>query len=111
MESNKPIKSSFSDFGLLEICQAINDISACSSDISGELQRQNLSSDIFDNTSRENLKLVVRIYVGGLQSPPITIKHSAAAKLRRRGTRTRGNCSIKPLCMRGTRSPSQTQEL
>nr|DAD23595.1 TPA_asm: hypothetical protein HUJ06_025058 [Nelumbo nucifera] len=111
LENNKPVKSPVPDSDLLELSQAFSDFSACSSDISGELQRlaslpsseeqhncessdlepepwlgflqrENLSSEIFENISPENLEPAVKICVDGLQSPSVAVKRSAAAKLR-----------------------------
>ncbi|KAJ1427137.1 Armadillo-type fold [Sesbania bispinosa] len=102
--NNKPLKV---DEQLLELSQAFSDFSACSSDISGELQRlatvssseNNHSAaadvdhqlqpepclgftEIIETISPEDLQPTVSICVDGLQSPSISVKRSAAAKLR-----------------------------
>ncbi|KAL6200884.1 hypothetical protein ACLB2K_024599 [Fragaria x ananassa] len=92
----------------LQLSQAFSDFSACSSDISGELQRlaslpspenaprsesepepcegflqrDNFSTEIIESISPEDLQPTVKICVDGLQSPSIAVKQSAAAKLR-----------------------------
>ncbi|XP_021831658.1 U-box domain-containing protein 4 [Prunus avium] len=105
-------KSASSDEEFLQLSQAFSDFSACSSDISGELQRlatlpspeneptseaepevpeepcqgflqrENFSTEIIESISPEDLLPTVKICVDGLQSPSIAIKQSAAAKLR-----------------------------
>ncbi|PIA31380.1 hypothetical protein AQUCO_05000047v1 [Aquilegia coerulea] len=107
-------KSCFETEELLDLSQAFSDFSSCSSDISGELQRLscipspealkgeaagalldqepwlgflqkgNLSSEIFDGISPENLEQAVKICLEGLESSSIDIKRSAAAKLTQR---------------------------
>ncbi|XP_042520109.1 U-box domain-containing protein 4-like [Macadamia integrifolia] len=49
---------------------------------SGLLQRENLSSEIIDNAPPENLEPAVKKCVEGLQSSSISVKSSAAEKLR-----------------------------
>lgn len=108
----KSLKSSSSDEAFLDLSQAFSDFSACSSDISGELQklaslpstedqtgdssspmpepepclgflqRENFSTEIIESISPEDLQPTVKICVDGLQSPSIAVKRSAAAKLR-----------------------------
>ncbi|KAF8410828.1 hypothetical protein HHK36_003365 [Tetracentron sinense] len=109
-EDNISMKSS-SESDFLDISQALSDFSSCSSDISGELQRlaclpssedlqncgksdlepeswlgfvqrENISSEILENISPEDLQPAVKICVDGLQSSSIAVKRSAAAKLR-----------------------------
>ncbi|KAF5206500.1 U-box domain-containing protein [Thalictrum thalictroides] len=105
-------KSCFETDEFRDLSQAFSDFSSCSSDISGELQRLscipspealkeeaeaalldqepwlgflqkgNLSSEIFDGISPENLEQAVKICLEGLESSSIDIKRSAAAKLR-----------------------------
>ncbi|CAI9783974.1 unnamed protein product [Fraxinus pennsylvanica] len=93
-----------------DISQAFSDFSACSSDISGELQRlaslpdpgpgqrptqepepepcsgflqrETFSTEIIESISPEDLQPTVKLCVDGLQSSSIAIKRSAAAKLR-----------------------------
>ncbi|KAF6161913.1 hypothetical protein GIB67_014115 [Kingdonia uniflora] len=102
---------------LLDLSQAFSDFSACSSDISGELQRlsciptsfddfdvnddngfssgdreseswlgflkhENLSPESFESVSLENLDVVVKVCVDGLESDSLCVKRSAAARLR-----------------------------
>ncbi|KAL2473501.1 ARM repeat superfamily protein [Forsythia ovata] len=87
----------------LDVSQVISDFSACSSDISGELQRlaglptstdaglnskpehdegETFSTDIIENISPEDLQPNVKLCLDGLQSSSIAVKRSAAAKLR-----------------------------
>ncbi|KAK9091912.1 hypothetical protein Syun_026823 [Stephania yunnanensis] len=75
----------------LEISQDFSEFSACSSDISGELQRlacawflqtENLNSEILDSISPEDLQPAVMICIKGVKSPSPIVKRSAAAKLR-----------------------------
>ncbi|GMI91424.1 hypothetical protein like AT4G16490 [Hibiscus trionum] len=112
--NSKSVKSDSESEGFLDISQAFSDFSACSSDISGELQRlaslpspgtalvnesnngpecepepchgfllrENFSTEIIESISPEDLQPTVKICVGGLQSPSIAVKRSAAAKLR-----------------------------
>ncbi|XP_059663421.1 U-box domain-containing protein 4 [Cornus florida] len=107
---NKSVKSSTSGEEFLDISQAFSDFSACSSDISGELQRlasvpalengpdpkpenepepcqgflqrENFSTEIIESISPEDLQPTVKICIDSLQSPSIAVKRSAAAKLR-----------------------------
>ncbi|CAA3019045.1 U-box domain-containing 4-like [Olea europaea subsp. europaea] len=93
-----------------DISQAFSDFSACSSDISGELQRlaslpdpgpgqrpmqepepepcsgflqrETFSTEIIESISPEDLQPTVKLCVDGLQSSSVAIKRSAAAKLR-----------------------------
>ncbi|XP_011004489.1 PREDICTED: U-box domain-containing protein 4-like [Populus euphratica] len=111
--------SSSSEEEFLDIAEAFSDFSACSSDISGELQRlaclpsapmhdgevegceeknpsmeivaepchgflqrESFSTEIIESISPEDLQPTVNICVDGLQSPSITVKRSAAEKLR-----------------------------
>ncbi|CAH9112071.1 unnamed protein product [Cuscuta epithymum] len=111
--ANKPavLKSSFSEVDFLEISHAFSDFSACSSDISGELQRlatadpvespnldtqpepepepclgflqrETFSTEIIDNISPEDLHPTVNLCIEGLKSSSVAVKRSAAAKLR-----------------------------
>ncbi|TKY45880.1 U-box domain-containing protein 4 [Spatholobus suberectus] len=110
--NNKSVKSSVTEEQLLELSQALSDFSACSSDISGELQRlatvsspepaadvdrepepepepclgflqrESFSTEIIDSISPEDLQPTVKICVDGLQSPSVAVKRSAAGKLR-----------------------------
>ncbi|KAK6154602.1 hypothetical protein DH2020_008850 [Rehmannia glutinosa] len=102
---------SFSDIDdLLDISRAFSDFSACSSDISGELQRlatvpdpgpnqgpsfelerepcsgflqrETFSTEIIESISPEDLQPTVKLCVDALQSSSIPLKRSAAAKLR-----------------------------
>ncbi|CAN1337144.1 U-box domain-containing protein 4 [Linum perenne] len=96
----------------LDISQAFSDFSGCSSDISGEirrlanlpspghagdgaqadsteqepclgfLQRENFSTEIIDSISPEDLQPAVKICVDALGSSSVTVKRSAAGKLR-----------------------------
>ncbi|XP_047953955.1 U-box domain-containing protein 4-like [Salvia hispanica] len=94
----------------LDISRAFTDFSACSSDISGELQRlatlpdptlsqasaadhnqepcsgflqrETFSTEIIESISPEDLQPTVKLCVYGLQSSSIAVKRSAAAKLR-----------------------------
>ncbi|KAM1447960.1 hypothetical protein FF1_006750 [Malus domestica] len=92
-------KSVSSDKEYLQLSQAFSDFSACSSDISGELQRlASLPSPENGPTSEsteaapepepcqgispEDLQPTVKICVDDLQSPLLAVKQSAAAKLR-----------------------------
>ncbi|CAA0815418.1 ARM repeat superfamily protein [Striga hermonthica] len=96
--------------GILDISTAFSDFSACSSDISGELQRlanlpvpgpsevassvpeiepcagflqrETFSTEIIEIISPEDLQPTVKLCVDGLQSPSVAVKRSAAAKLR-----------------------------
>ncbi|KAG6418977.1 hypothetical protein SASPL_121185 [Salvia splendens] len=95
---------------MLDISRAFTDFSACSSDISGELQRlatlpdptlsqatasdhdqepcsgflqrETFSTEIIESISPEDLQPTVKLCVDGLQSSSIAVKRSAAAKLR-----------------------------
>ncbi|XP_075495176.1 uncharacterized protein LOC142532691 [Primulina tabacum] len=95
---------------ILDVSQAFSDFSACSSDISGELQRlatlpdpgpnsdmefkpelepcsgflqrETFSTEIIDSISPEDLQPTVKLCVDGLQSSSVAVKRSAAAKLR-----------------------------
>ncbi|KAA8519175.1 hypothetical protein F0562_013431 [Nyssa sinensis] len=108
--NNKSVKSSSSEDDFFELSQAFSDFSACSSDISGELQRlatlptsenasdpntepepepctgflqrESFSTEIIESISPEDLQPTVKICVDGLQSPSVAVKRSAAAKLR-----------------------------
>ncbi|XP_075666611.1 uncharacterized protein LOC142636315 [Castanea sativa] len=113
LRTNKSVKSSSSSSEeFLDLSQAFSDFSACSSDISGELQRlaslpaaaasdsngqssevhpepcmgflqrENFSTEIIESISPEDLQPTVKICIDGLQSPSIAVKRSAAAKLR-----------------------------
>lgn len=104
--------ASSADFDdMLDISRAFSDFSACSSDISGELQRlaslpepglienstgsepepepcsgflqrETFSTEIIESISPEDLQPTVKLCVDGLQSSSIAVKRSAAAKLR-----------------------------
>uniref|UniRef100_A0A2P2IUX5 U-box domain-containing protein n=1 Tax=Rhizophora mucronata TaxID=61149 RepID=A0A2P2IUX5_RHIMU len=112
--SSKSGKSSITEDEFLDISDAFSDFSACSSDISGELQRlaslpspgnalrnggeqadqpeqepclgflmrENFSTEIIESISPEDLQPTVKICVDGLKSPSVSVKRSAAAKLR-----------------------------
>ncbi|KAK9084668.1 hypothetical protein Sjap_025079 [Stephania japonica] len=110
--AEKASKSFAVDTDSLEISQAFSEVSACSSDISGELERlacissceeakisqnesdldlepwlgflqtENLNSEILDNISPEDLQPAVMICIKGVKSPSLAVKRSAAAKLR-----------------------------
>ncbi|KAK7348369.1 hypothetical protein VNO80_22922 [Phaseolus coccineus] len=110
--NTKSVKSSVTEDQLLELSQALSDFSACSSDISGELQRlatlsssqpaadgdrepepepepclgflqrETFSTEIIENISPEDLQPTVKICVDGLHSSSVAVKRSAAAKLR-----------------------------
>ncbi|KAM4101657.1 hypothetical protein ACB094_05G160800 [Castanea mollissima] len=113
LRTNKSVQSSSSSSEeFLDLSQAFSDFSACSSDISGELQRlaslpaaaasdsngqssevhpepcmgflqrENFSTEIIESISPEDLQPTVKICIDGLQSPSIAVKRSAAAKLR-----------------------------
>ncbi|KAE9591519.1 hypothetical protein Lal_00039145 [Lupinus albus] len=99
-----------SDEEFIDLSHAFSDFSACSSDISGELQklacfpspeyvnksepkpepepcmgflqRKNFSTEIIESISPEDLQPTVKMCVDGLQSPSVAVKRSAAAKLR-----------------------------
>nr|XP_016505233.1 PREDICTED: U-box domain-containing protein 4-like [Nicotiana tabacum] len=104
-------KSSTSEEDFLELSQAFSDFSACSSDISGELQRlasvpvsdqgnpnskhepepepcfgflerEKFSTEIIESISPEDLQPTVKLCVDSLNSPSVAVKRSAAAKLR-----------------------------
>ncbi|CAA0817990.1 ARM repeat superfamily protein [Striga hermonthica] len=107
---NSKIPSSSDLDGILDISTAFSDVSACSSDISGELQRlanlpdsgpnegassdpepepcsgflqrETFSTEIIESISPEDLQPTVKLCVDGLQSPSVAVKRSAAAKLR-----------------------------
>ncbi|MCL7042192.1 hypothetical protein MKW94_022742 [Papaver nudicaule] len=102
MNSNK--KKDTTDFDFLNISQAFSDFSACSSDISGELQRlacqetiettdpwygylqrerhsAEIVSEIVSSTDN-NLEQAVQICIDGLNSESIALKRSSAEKLR-----------------------------
>ncbi|KAI3795747.1 hypothetical protein L1987_38404 [Smallanthus sonchifolius] len=66
----------------LGISQVFSDFSACSSDISGFLQRENISTEIIESISPEDLQPTVKICVDSLSSNSVAVKRSAAAKLR-----------------------------
>ncbi|KAK4439444.1 protein spotted leaf 11 [Sesamum alatum] len=107
--SKSPSASDIDD--ILDISRAFSDFSACSSDISGELQRlaslpdpgpdegpscqpepiepcsgflqrETFSTEIIESISPEDLQPTVKLCVDGLQSSSIAVKRSAAAKLR-----------------------------
>uniref|UniRef100_A0A5B6ZC80 Putative U-box domain-containing protein 4 n=1 Tax=Davidia involucrata TaxID=16924 RepID=A0A5B6ZC80_DAVIN len=108
--TNKSVKSSSSAQDFPELSQAFSDFSACSSDISGELQRlasiptsenasdpnpepepepcvgflqrESFSTEIIESISPEDLQPTIKICIDGLRSPSIAVKRSAAAKLR-----------------------------
>ncbi|CAN4126971.1 unnamed protein product [Withania somnifera] len=106
--NNKGSSSSSDEDNFLELSQAFSDFSACSSDISGELQRlastpQNLtrpdpepepepcvgflerekfSTEIIESISPEDLQPTVKLCVDSLKSSSLAVKRSAAAKLR-----------------------------
>ncbi|KAL0321081.1 UNVERIFIED_CONTAM: protein spotted leaf 11 [Sesamum radiatum] len=108
VNSQSPSSSDIDD--MLDISRAFTDFSACSSDISGELQRlatvpdpgpspapslevesepcsgflerETFSTEIIENISPEDLQPTVKLCVDGLQSSSIAVKRSAAAKLR-----------------------------
>lgn len=103
--ANKPPvdKSSSSDFEFLELSQTFSDFSACSSDISGELERLayipnsdpywssgnepepepvGFSTEITESIEPEDLQPTVKLCVDSLQSPSVAVKRSAAEKLR-----------------------------
>ncbi|XP_052202625.1 U-box domain-containing protein 4 [Diospyros lotus] len=108
--NNQSVKSSSSEDEFLDLSQAFSDFSACSSDISGELQRlacvpssenvsdpnpepeaepctgflerETFSTEIIESISPEDLQPTVKICIDGLQSPSVAVKRSAAAKLR-----------------------------
>lgn len=109
--SNKSAQSPSQDEEYLDLSHAFSDFSACSSDISGELQRlaslppsedvaknessdpepepclgflqrENFSTEIIESISPEDLQPTVKMCVDGLQSPSVAVKRSAAAKLR-----------------------------
>lgn len=108
--SNSAKSSSSSSDEFLDLSQAFSEYSACSSDISGELQRlatipiseiksdpnpepeiepctgflerETFSTEIIECISPEDLQPTVKICIDGLQSPSIAVKRSAAAKLR-----------------------------
>ncbi|MCE3050004.1 hypothetical protein HAX54_046277 [Datura stramonium] len=105
-------KASSSEEDFLELSQAFSDFSACSSDISGELQRlanvppsdpvmtqnpnaqpepepcfgflerEKFSTEIIESISPEDLQPTVKLCVDSLQSSSVAVKRSAAAKLR-----------------------------
>ncbi|KAG6382644.1 hypothetical protein SASPL_157674 [Salvia splendens] len=107
-DSKSPSSEDFDD--MLDISHAFSDFSACSSDISGELQRlasvpdpavdevtsseheqepcygflqrETFSTEIIESISPEDLQPTVKLCVDGLQSSSIAVKRSAAAKLR-----------------------------
>ncbi|CAN4114643.1 unnamed protein product [Withania somnifera] len=103
--NNNNSSSDGEDF--LELSQAFSDFSACSSDISGELQRlasvpqnpntrpepepepcvgflerEKFSTEIIESISPEDLQPTVKICVDSLRSSSLAVKRSAAAKLR-----------------------------
>ncbi|XP_019177046.1 PREDICTED: U-box domain-containing protein 4-like [Ipomoea nil] len=103
-------ESSGSEDNYLEISQALSDFSACSSDISGELQRlatlpasdpvenrdpntepepcdgflerETFSTEIIESITPEDLQPTVKLCVDALCSSSVAVKRSAAAKLR-----------------------------
>ncbi|KAG8385842.1 hypothetical protein BUALT_Bualt03G0087200 [Buddleja alternifolia] len=109
--NSKSLSSSDID-DILDVSRAFSDFSACSSDISGELQRlatlpepgpedgcgsrsapepepcsgflqrETFSTEIIESISPEDLQPTVKLCVDGLQSSSIAVKRSAAAKLR-----------------------------
>ncbi|KAG8365351.1 hypothetical protein BUALT_Bualt18G0095700 [Buddleja alternifolia] len=93
------ISPSFDAGDFLDISRAFSDISACSSDISGELrrlanlsdpqspaepclERETFSTEIIECISPEDLQPTVELCIDGLKSSSIAVKRSAAAKLR-----------------------------
>ncbi|KAK4386746.1 protein spotted leaf 11 [Sesamum angolense] len=106
--SKSPSSSDIDD--MLDISRAFTDFSACSSDISGELQRlatvpdsgpspgpspeveqepcsgfldrETFSTEIIESITPEDLQPTVKLCVDGLQSSSLAVKRSAAAKLR-----------------------------
>ncbi|XP_076913543.1 U-box domain-containing protein 14-like [Bidens hawaiensis] len=106
--NNKSTKSSASTASTEEylgISQIFSDFSACSSDISGELQRlaclpeetnddevsnesneksepESFSTEIVESISPEDLQPTVKICIDSLSSNSVAVKRSAAAKLR-----------------------------
>ncbi|XP_077216241.1 ARM repeat superfamily protein [Tasmannia lanceolata] len=111
-KEHRSAKSASSEGAFLDLSQSFSDFSACSSDISGELQRlaaipvsdenqirknsdldsdlglglfqkrDTFSTEIFESVSVENLESSVKISVKNLESLSIDVKRSAAAKLR-----------------------------
>ncbi|OVA15123.1 Armadillo [Macleaya cordata] len=110
-ENNKKSSNSTFDHDFIDLSQAFSDYSAYSSDISGELQRlaglpsnedlqssetsslepdswlgflkrEELSSEIFECNSPENLEQSVKSYIEDLKSSSTTVKRSAAANIR-----------------------------
>ncbi|KAK4371558.1 hypothetical protein RND71_011033 [Anisodus tanguticus] len=105
-----PVNKSSSDFDFLELSRSFSDFSACSSDISGELerlahipisdpgrtsepepepepcvgflQRETFSTEIIESIEPEDLQPTVKICVDSLYSPSVAVKRSAAEKLR-----------------------------
>ncbi|CAK9181344.1 unnamed protein product [Ilex paraguariensis] len=109
--TNQSVKSSSSEDDFFDLSQAFSDFSACSSDISGELQRlatlpnaenqdpnpnsepepepcygflqrESFSTEIIESISPEDLQPTVKICIDGLNSSSVAVKRSAAAKLR-----------------------------
>lgn len=108
--THKSNPSNASSLDYLELSQAFSDFSACSSDISGELQRlatvpdsenndpnpdpnldepcpgflerETFSTEIIESISPEDLQPTVKLCVDGLKSASTAVKRSAAAKLR-----------------------------
>ncbi|KAH9611871.1 hypothetical protein KSS87_019550 [Heliosperma pusillum] len=109
-KSNKSSSYTQQDFFLDDLSDDASDYSACSSDISGELQRlaglspayapssgshspepepcagflqrDSFSTEIIESISPEDLQPTVKLCVDSLTSPSVAIKRSAAAKLR-----------------------------
>ncbi|XP_059309367.1 U-box domain-containing protein 4-like isoform X1 [Lycium ferocissimum] len=103
-------KSSSDEIDFLEISQTFSDFSACSSDISGELnrlanipnldpgrtsepetepepcigflERETFSTEIIESIEPEDLQPTVKLCVDSLYSPSVAVKRSAAEKLR-----------------------------
>lgn len=95
-----------SDVDFLELSRSFSDFSACSSDISGELERlakvpisdpnwssepepcvgflerDSFSTEIIESIEPEDLLPTVKLCVDSLKSPSAAVKRSAAAKLR-----------------------------
>uniref|UniRef100_A0A7N1A158 U-box domain-containing protein n=1 Tax=Kalanchoe fedtschenkoi TaxID=63787 RepID=A0A7N1A158_KALFE len=107
LRSGKTVRSSLTEEEMLELAQDLSDVSSCSSDVSGELQRlaclpsprgspakeepegwvgflqrDSFSTEIIEHISAEDLQPTVKLCVLGLKSPSAAVKRSAAAKLR-----------------------------
>ncbi|KAK4373644.1 hypothetical protein RND71_009028 [Anisodus tanguticus] len=107
-----PVNKSSSDLEFLELSRSFSDFSACSSDISGELerlanvpvsdparssepepetepepcigflQRETFSTEIIESIEPEDLQPTVKLCVDSLYSKSVAVKRSAAEKLR-----------------------------